>query len=160
MNVLTEVRQVIQDFPVTSESAGRIHLELLRLVNKLTFDENTGLVVGPRIDIASIARGAGVARKFISHERCELPDCRSLILQVMNSLSSANIRAELDSLKEENKRLKRRIDIMDSENANSLMPLWKNKKEGVESAGRRASSSPEELRASLRIVSTKLNGVR
>lgn len=155
MNLLTTVGQLVNDFKVTSENAGRIQKELLRLVESLSFDESTGLVLGPRIDIASVARGATVSRKLISHDGCKLPECRSLILEVMNALSNANMRAELDTLKEENKRLRHRIDVMDSENANGLMPLWTNRKEGVEADGRRAKSSPNELRTALRIVSTK-----
>ena len=95
------------------------------LVALHAFDSRTGKLAGPRLNIASIARRAALPRGLVSHEESELPRVRELVLAVLEKLSAYSLQIQCDFLKEENERLRARLDRYDSMAANRVVMLHK-----------------------------------
>jgi hypothetical protein len=105
---------------------------------------------GPRLDISAIARRAELPRGLISHDGCELQDVRELIVSALELLSKYSLRVECDYLREENKRLRARLDRKDSIAANRVVSLHKEKTSQVATPKNRWSA--KDVRTAVRIV--------
>lgn len=99
---------------------------LRELVGRQNFDANWRLR-GPRLDISAVAREAKLSRSLVSHEGCELPGARELILDVLRLLSEYSLQVQCDYLTEEVKRLRARLDRQDSILANRVVEFHKAK---------------------------------
>lgn len=119
---LDVVTKIIDEFVPFTPRDEKIVLALRDLIIKQTFD-SCGKIVGPRLDIASISRQAGLSRNLISYEGCELQASRELILSVLKLLSQHSLQIECDYLREEVKRLQARLDRHDSILANRVVAL-------------------------------------
>ena len=120
------VEELLRGF-VTQEPREKKLAEALReLVARQIFDAQ-GRMSGPRLDISAIARHAALSRSLVSHEGCELPAARELLLDALKLLSEYSLQVECDYLREEVKRLKARLDRQDSILANRVVALHKAK---------------------------------
>ena len=150
MTPLDIVSELLTGFNPQEYREEKLAQALRELVALQKFDLKTGRMCGPRLDVAAVARHAGLPRGLISHEGCKLHGARDLVVDTLGLLSEHNLQVECDYLTEENKRLKARLDRHDSAAANRVVLLHKQRSsEGVTPEKR---STPEEVRKAVRLV--------
>lgn len=143
------VARLLEDFVPKEPREAKFAHALQRLVARQSFDTNKKMR-GPRLDISAIARHAECSRNLVSHEGCELPGARELILDALKLLSEYSLQVECDYLKEEIKRLKVRLDRQDSILANRVVAFNKAKTKVEPTPKNRYNA--EQVRKSVRIV--------
>lgn len=121
MEIEKFLEEVFEGFVPENAKSEKLFGALKGLVKKQVFNGSTGTLNGPRINIVSIAKSAKLPRGLISHDSCQLPLTRTLILSVIGKISELSLRAECDFLREENRRLQARLDRFDSQEANKVV---------------------------------------
>lgn len=150
MSPLEVVSDVLDGFEPREPREEAFVQALRELVTRQMFHVTTGKMSGPRLNIEAIARRAELPRGLISHERCELPRVRELVLDVLELLSHYSLQVECDYLKEENKRLEARLNEKDSVRANRVVLLFK--EQGKEGEKPKARATAKAVREAVRVV--------
>jgi len=146
------VAKLLEDFVPKESREVKFAHALRSLVAHQSFDAKNKMR-GPRLDISAIARHAECSRNLVSHEGCELPGARELILGALKLLSEYSLQVECDYLKEEIKRLKVRLDRQDSILANRVVEFRKAKTKVEPTL--KGQYNTEQVLKSVQIVSMK-----
>lgn len=128
MTPLSLVEELLSQFKAADPREDKFAKALREQLATRKFDGN-GKLVGPSLNLASIARHARLPLKLVSFKDCALPGARKLLLDAMERLSEFSLQVERDYLREEVKRLKARVDSQDSILANRVVLLHKKKTE-------------------------------
>jgi DNA-directed RNA polymerase beta' subunit len=120
------VAKLFEAFVVAETREEKIAEALKELVARQKFDE-FGRMSGPKLNVKAVAMKAGVSRELVSHEGCDLPGARNLILQVLRLLSEYSYEVECEFLRQEVNHLRARVDRQDSILANRVVALHKDK---------------------------------
>lgn len=150
MSPLEVVSDVLDGFEPREPREETFVQALRELVKRQMYHVTTGKMSGPRLNIEAIARRAELPRGLISHERCELPRVRELVLDVLEQLSHHSLQVECDYLKEENKRLEARLNEKDSRRANRVVLLFKERE--MEGEKPKARANAKAVREAVRVV--------
>ena len=140
MSPLEVVADLLERFEPGEPREETFAQALRDLVALQAFHATTGTMSGPRLNIAAIARHAGLPRGLISNEACELPRVRELVSDALKLLSNFSLQVECDYLKEENKRLQARLDRYDSGAANRVVSLFREQAKEAEKPKKRATA--------------------
>ena len=143
------VAKLLDNFVPQEPREAKFAHALRSLVALQNFDARMKLR-GPRLDISAIARHAECSRSLVSHDGCELPSARELILDALRLLSEYSLQVQCDYLKEEIKHLKVRLDRQDSSLANRVVAFRK-AKTNVEPTPKNRYTS-EQVRKAVQIV--------
>ena len=150
MAPLKLVNELLERFQPESTDEENVVKALRELVERQKFDPGAGKLNGPRMEITSVARNAGLSsRNLISYEGCALQRARDLVIEVLGLLKEYSLQIECDFLREENKRLQARLDKQDSILANRVVALHRKNKR--EAATPEQTWSPEEVLKSVRV---------
>lgn len=150
MSPLEVVSDVLEQFEPREPREETFAQALKELVTRQAFHVTTGKMSGPRLNIEAIARRADLPRGLISHEGCELPRVRELVIETLRVLSAYSLQVQCDHLREEVKRLQARLDRYDSGAANQVVLLFKEQAKDGERLRMRATA--KEVREAVRVV--------
>lgn len=149
MSPLSLVEDLLASFQPSEPREKKFAQTLREQLAARSFDDK-GRLVGPSLNLSVIARNSGLRLKLISHEGCELPGARELLVNAMERLSEHSLQVERDYLKEEVKRLRARLDRKDSTSANRVVLLHKKKTE-IEPTPANLYT-PEDIRNAAQVV--------
>lgn len=120
MTPISVVEDLLANFEPREPREEKLAQALREQLTSREFDA-AGQLVGPSLSLASIARHAGLSRNLISHEKCELPGARELLVNVLERLSKHSLQVRCEYLEAEVERLKARLQRQDSIVANRVV---------------------------------------
>lgn len=150
MSPLEVVSDVLERFEPREPREETFAQALRDLVTRQAFHATTGTMSGPRLNIEAIARHADLPRGLISHEGCELPRVRELVIDALRLLSNFSLQVECDYLNEENRRLRARLDRYDSAAANRVVSFFREQAKEGEKPKKRATA--KAVREAVRVL--------